>query len=105
VTEPSAQRVTFYIQPRYKYRQVGQNIVYNDHVLFYNQKFNSYLHVSEDQSIEQVELKSDPSSFRPKSPVRKPNPDQCFKNYDTNMSETYYKWQVVSYRQVKNEKD
>lgn len=47
VREPSAQRVTFFIYPRFKYRQEGDSVVYNDHVLLYNSKYNSYLHASE----------------------------------------------------------
>lgn len=50
--DPSAQRVTFFIYPRFKYRQEGEYVVYNDHILLYNSKYNSYIHVSEDISNE-----------------------------------------------------
>lgn len=45
---PTPQRVTFYIQPRYKYREDGEAVVYNDHIILYNLKYNSYLHISEE---------------------------------------------------------
>lgn len=48
VQHPSPQRSTFYILPRYKYRQDGEPVVYNDHVILYNMKYNQYIHVSED---------------------------------------------------------
>jgi hypothetical protein len=46
--DPSAQRVTFQIQQRYKYRQDGEPVVFNDHIIFYNSKYNSYIHASEE---------------------------------------------------------
>jgi len=79
--------------------------VFNDHVLFHNQKFNSYLHISEDCFNEQLITKTEKSVFRPPSPVRKPNPTEIFKTYDVNMSENFYKWRVISYRQIKDKKD
>lgn len=38
--EPSPQRVTFFIHSRYKYRQLGDEIVFGDHILLYNVKYN-----------------------------------------------------------------
>lgn len=61
VHAPSGQRVTFFIQQRYKYRQDGEAVVINDHVLLYNQKYNSYLHVSHHVMLDQVTVKQVPS--------------------------------------------
>ena len=73
-------------------------MVYNDHCLLHNQKFNTYLHISEDCYNDQIILKSEKSKYRPPSPVRKPNASEVFKSYDVNMSDNFYKWQVISYR-------
>lgn len=37
--------------------------------------------------------------------MRKPNPDEIYQNIEVNMSSNYYKWQVISYRQIKNNQD
>lgn len=58
---PSAQRVTFIIQPRYQYRKDGEPVVYNDHVVLYNQKYNMYMHVSEDIVFDQSDKELSPS--------------------------------------------
>lgn len=75
-------------------------MVFNDHVLLYNTKYNCYLHISEDQLYDQVKVKSIPSKYRPRSPQRRINPDELFKRLEANCSQNYYKWQVVNYRQV-----
>ena len=68
---PSAQRVTFHIQQRYRYRQDGESVVYNDHILLYNQKYNSFIHISEDFVQDQIRIDAKPSKYRPKSPMRR----------------------------------
>ena len=45
------------------------------------------------------------SDYRPKSPKRKPNPDEVFKRLEANMSQNYYKWQVIYYRSLKSDKE
>lgn len=100
-SEPSAQRVTFFIQQRYKYRQDGEAVVYNDHILLYNQKYNCYLHVSEDFAQEQVKLDNACSKYRPKSPIRRAHPTEIFKSLEANCSPNFYKWQLINYRQAK----
>lgn len=97
--------MTFYIQQRYKYRQDGEAVVYNDHILLYNQKYNCYIHLSEDQLQEQVKMNLKPSKYRPKSPLRRCNPQEIFKKLEVNCSQNFYKWQVLSYRQVHHPND
>ena len=101
VNDPSAQRVTFYIQQRYKYRLDGEAVVFNDHILLYNQKYNCYLHVSEEHLQDQITIENFPSKYRPRSPKRRQNPDEFFKKLEANCSQNFYKWQVVNYRQQK----
>lgn len=73
--DPNPQRCTFVFSPRYNYRQDGEPIVLNDHVLIYNQKYNAYVHVS-DQIIFAQEVRNfAPSEYRPDSPKRRENPD------------------------------
>ena len=43
---PSPSRVVFEIYPRFKYRQDGDKVVYEDHILFYNSITHSYIHLS-----------------------------------------------------------
>jgi len=105
VKDPSAQRVTFYIQPRYQYRQEGEPVVYNDHVLLYNSKYNAYLHVSEEFVFDQITKESAPSEYRPPSPKRRTNPAKIFKKLEANVSQNFYKWQVINFRQMKSEKE
>ena len=45
---PSASRTSFQMQPRFKYRQEGDRIVFGDMVLLYNVKNNAYIHFSKD---------------------------------------------------------
>lgn len=96
---PSAQRVTFYIQQRYKYRMDGEAVVFNDHILLYNSKYNCYLHISEDYKNDQVVIENKPSKYRPKSPLRRPDPLELYKKLEVNCSQNFYKWQVVNFRQ------
>jgi len=41
---PYGSAVSFQIQPRYKYRQEGDKVIYNDQILLYNVKSNAYIH-------------------------------------------------------------
>ena len=91
--------------PRYKYRQDGEPVVYNDHVILYNVKYNQYIHVSEEVVFNQEVREYNPSEYRPLSPRRRPNPDEVYKRAEVNMSQNYYKWQVINYRQIKNYKE
>lgn len=45
--QPSTQRVSWYIQQRYNYRTDGEEVVFNDHIILYNSKYNSYMHVND----------------------------------------------------------
>lgn len=104
VENPAPQRVTFYIQPRYRYREDGEPVVYNDHITLYNIKYNSFLHISEEYRFDQEIRPHQSSEFRPESPRRIQNPDEIYKRYEANVSPNFYKWQVICYRQVQQPK-
>ena len=76
--QPSSSRVTFQIQPRYRYRQEGDRVVYRDQILLYNMKNNAYVHFSQDLHISIPVDESVPCEFRPKSPKRRRNPENMF---------------------------
>ena len=38
--------VDFKVMSRYKYKQIGEPVVYEDHVCFYNSETSMYLHMS-----------------------------------------------------------
>lgn len=48
---------------------------------------------------------SKPSAYRPSSPKRKSNPVEVYKQVEANVSPNYYKWQVISYKQINSSKD
>ena len=97
---PSASRVTFQIQPRYKYRQEGDRVVFQDQILLANTKYNTFVNVSVD--LVQTVLKDDsvPCEFRPPSPKRRRNPANMFKNCEANISQNFMKLQLKPYRQT-----
>lgn len=99
---PNPQRCTFILLPRYNYRQEGEPIVLNDHVLIYNMKYNSYVHVSDHIVFDQEVREFVASDYRPPSPKRRDNPDQVYKSHQVNMSQNFFKWEVVPYRQIIN---
>lgn len=99
IPEPSAQRVTFFLNQRYNYRQEGEPVVYDDHIVLFNTKYNCYLHISMDHMQEQVKVTGAPSKYRPLSPQRRVNPDTLYKRLEVNCSSNFFKWQVVPYRQ------
>ena len=86
---PVASRVTFQIQPRYQYRQDGDSVVFNDQILLYNQKYNVYIHFSNDIEKTPIAEYSFQSDYRPKSPLRRRNPENYFNWYEANMSQNY----------------
>ena len=43
VENPKASRVVFQIHPRYKYRQEGDRVVYDDHITIFNVKTGLYI--------------------------------------------------------------
>ena len=72
----------------------------NDHVLIYNQKYNAYVHVSDQVIFAQEVRNFAPSEYRPESPKRRENPDQVYKSCQSNMSGNFFKWEVIPYRQI-----
>lgn len=73
-------------------------MVYNDHVILYNSKYNSYIHVTEEFEFDQQVRPHQRSEYRPPSPKRNQNPDEIYKRFECNISPNFYKWQVVNYR-------
>jgi len=102
VPEPAPSRVTFVLQSRYKYRAYGEPVVFGDHILLYNQKYNQFLNCSEEVIIDQLSRVDLPSEHRPKSPLRKPSPISFFRRFEANMSQNFSKWQVINYRQIRH---
>ena len=91
-------RVTFQIVPRYKYRQEGDQVVFNDQIVLYNAKFQAYIHFSKDllkTPNADISLQSD---YRPKSPLRRRNPESLFNWYEANVSQNLQKWTIQAYR-------
>lgn len=101
--EPAPQRAWFVIQSRYRYRQIGEPVVYNDHILLYSQKYNSYLHASETYLLNQIQRASPQSQYRLKSPIRRPDPETVYRRFEANICSNFYKWQVMNYRQVETD--
>lgn len=95
---PVASRVTFQIQPRYKYRQDGDQVVFNDQICLYNQKYNAYIHFSKDILQAPIAEFTFQSDFRPKSPLRRRNPENLFDWYEANLSQNYEKWSIKAYK-------
>jgi hypothetical protein len=87
VPVPSASRVAFSILPRYRYRQESEPVVFNDCIILYNTKFNQYLYVSEDATLEQQPNKGLKSRHRLPSPKRRQNPEEVYKRHEANMSD------------------
>jgi hypothetical protein len=62
--------VCFIVEPRYKYRNEGQSVNYNDVVVFKNIKSNQYLHISTRHTLlpkgrtKDDIKKLDPASFK-----------------------------------------
>ena len=100
VEEPAPMRAQFIIQSRYRYRQPGEHVVYNDHILLYSAKYNSYVHASEEHTLGQTEVLQVKPEFRPPSPKRRPDPEAIYRRYEANISSNFYKWQVLNHRQV-----
>ena len=95
---PVASRVTFQIQPRYKYRQEGDQVVFNDQIVLYNQKYNAYIHFSKDILQRPSPAFRFQSDFRPKSPLRRRNPETLFPWYEANVSQNYEKWTIQAFK-------
>lgn len=72
-------------------------------ILLYNVKNNAYIHFSKDQpnTPDYTETKSldMPSTYRPKSPHRRRNPETIFTWFESNVSQNFEKWTIVAYRQ------
>eukprot|EP00347_Sterkiella_histriomuscorum_P021853 403332539 len=47
LSDHGSSSIYFKVMPRYKYRQEGEKILYNDQVVLQNQKLNLYLHITE----------------------------------------------------------
>lgn len=75
-------------------------MVYDDHVLLFNDKFNCYLHVSEDEINYQAYKYDSVSIYRPLSPVRRQNPKELYPTKEVNVSRNFHPWQVVAYKHV-----
>ena len=73
-------------------------MVFNDQIVLYNQKYNAYVHFSKDllkAPIPEIHFGSD---FRPKSPLRRRNPESLFPWFEANVSQNYEKWTIKAYR-------
>lgn len=103
--DPAPSRVTFIINSRYNYRAVGDPVVFGDHILLHNEKYNQFLNCSEDIAIDQSPILDLQSEFRPPSPLRKPHPTTYFRRFEANMSPNFSKWQVINYRQYKSQNE
>ena len=104
-SDPAPSRVTFILQSRYQYRAEGDCVVFGDHILLYNQKYNQFLNCSEEICLDQSPRLDLPSEYRPKSPLRKPNPLTFFRRFEANMSQNFAKWQIINYRQYKSKNE
>ena len=51
LVEQGSKSVCYYIEPRYKYRTIGQKVTYGDVIAFRNVKTDLYIHVSEREVI------------------------------------------------------
>ena len=51
--EPAPSRVTFMLYSRYNYRAEGDGVVFGDHILLYNSKYNQFLNCSEEICLDQ----------------------------------------------------
>jgi hypothetical protein len=84
--DPAPSRVTFMLHSRYNYRAEGDGVVFGDHILLYNQKYNQFLNCSEEICLDQSPRLDLQSEYRPKSPLRKPHPLTYFRRFEANMS-------------------
>jgi|LauGreDrversion4_2_1035121.scaffolds.fasta_scaffold220148_3 hypothetical protein len=69
--EPVAERVTFSILPRFKYRQEGDRVVYGDHILLHNASRDVYVHYDPKLPLPVETNTLLASSYRPNDPLRK----------------------------------
>lgn len=70
-SNPSPSRVIFDILPRYKYRQDGDRVVYEDHILLFNSSKSLYIQYMNEAPLPVEEPTHMPSTFRPNCPHRR----------------------------------
>jgi hypothetical protein len=96
--QPSSSRVTFNVQPRYRYRQEGDRVVYRDQILLANLKYNTFVNISTDLLLEARPDESVQCEFRPKSPKRRRDPQNLFDSFEANISQNFQKLMIICYR-------
>jgi hypothetical protein len=96
-----SQGIYFKIQPRYKYRQEGEKVLFKDQIVLLNTKTNLHLHYSQDKQIPFDEpYKMNKEAWRPSEPDRRQSPSSYAIRYEVNVSTNLERFQILPYHQV-----
>jgi len=91
--------VDFQVLSRYKYKQVGDKVVYDDHLMLFNSSSGLFIHVSTTVDKKPLNLPSIKIDYRPNVPFRRPITEDLFHRYaiNSNPSILKSKFQVKLY--------
>lgn len=100
ILETGSAAASFKVLPRYKFRQEGEKVLFNDKVVLLNEKTNLYLHITE-KWLEKVDppkpLKED---WRPLDADRREDPAEYVQRYEVNCSTSSSVFQALPQTQV-----
>ena len=78
--------VDFQILSRYKYKQIGDRVVFGDHIMLFNPKFGMYIHVSTVNMMNPSGLNQIRIDYRPTLRIEKSLPEDMYDRYAINAS-------------------
>ena len=110
LVDQGSKSVCYYIEPRYKYRSLGQKVTYGDVVAFRNVKTDLYIHLSEREVIwdEARQTVYDGEPFKnvvPRNIDHRMPPNMFAASYEVNCSSSKSKFTLLPYRNFESECD
>ena len=84
--EGQPDRVSFSLEPRYKYKKIGEQIVFGDHVWLYNKAYDVYMHINQQEKLPRLDLPYLPADYRKEVPFRRPKPSLIYDHYEVTGS-------------------
>ena len=76
--------VDFKVMSRYKYKQIGDPVVYQDHIQLLNSDTGMFINMSTTRDMKPLNLPGDSSAFSKHVPFRRPIPENLFHRYEIN---------------------